>query len=397
MAYAYKKGPYRYEAEGDCQAKVFTSDDGGVRTFSVIVASAYDAGIIGSEYNGVAVLDEDNREVVFDRGGRSYDVPSQRQLAKELMAADWPAFCDLLKAQPRLRSNVVPDIGHAAPGYVYPMAAEDDWMLIEQTREGREDDPIVYQSQKRSEIIKELINHTMHAERYSPARLAWDIKVHSFDTDGKSADYPGNPRFDARWKKEVEADDQIFYEACSDATSMFRNDEYTTYPGDDQGDYKFEMEGRSGGWLVLDEVAGIGKLAWSSQTEMEDALLALDASQLTKLYRVVVNLDHDLTTAKIDREMAYQYSFRRKQLEEEWQEEAEDMPACLAALSDDQKRLVADQLSNNEDATDEELADYLVKTGGLSEEAAKAAIGYRDEVLEDPTFELFPEAVAAKP
>ena len=323
MSYAYKIGPYHFDKAEDSQKKIFSDDAGGARTFSIVVSSAYNAGIIGSEYNGVVVLDEDNREVLLDRAGRPYDVAGQRALSNEFLMADWDSFCALLKAQPRFRSGAMPDMGDEAPAYIYPMAPEDDWTLIEKTTEGHGEDPIVYRSQTRTAIIKELIGHTMHSQRFGPSRLAWDIKVHSFDSSGKCEDYPGNLAFDSQWAAVVEdSDEDLFSIATGSALSYYLDGEYMTYPGDDQGDYKFEVEGRSGGWLVLSEVAGLSNLGWDSQSEMEDALLAMDADDLTKLYRVVVNLDHDVTADKIKTEMAYQYALERSRREEEWLDEA---------------------------------------------------------------------------
>ena len=50
--------------------------------------------------------------------------------------------------------------------------------------------------------------------------------------------------------------------------------------------------------------------------------------------------------------------------------------------------MVSDSMSNDEQSSDEELVEHWVSQG-LSEEAAAAAIPYRDKFLTDPLFELF--------
>lgn len=338
--YAYKIANYRYDEPGDLASKVFKSEDGGTRSFKIVVSSAYDAGIVGSEFNGVAVLDDDNRAIVFDQGGKSYNKASQQLLAAELVnAPDWPSFTALLKQQPRLRQGVVPDIDKASPDYTYPMPAAENWDVMKGVKqEGPEEDPYTYPAQTRSEVIAELIKHSMHRDGYGPFRLAWNIKLRDFDSSGKGVtDYPADPQFDQRWEEELQGNSgqRIYERAQEGALSQFvggtlpgLRSEYTTYPGDDQGDYGFSIEGRSGGWLVLSEVAGLGRLGWGSQAEMEEALKELDADELRKLYRVVRNLDRDVTPAKAAQEMAYQYAYIRNEQEEEWKAELEDAPAA---------------------------------------------------------------------
>jgi hypothetical protein len=72
------------------------------RAFRVIVYGAYDAfGLIGSEKNGIAVLDEDNRSILCDEIAREdsgYFGPSKRQLAlfDDITALSWPHFRDYI-------------------------------------------------------------------------------------------------------------------------------------------------------------------------------------------------------------------------------------------------------------------------------------------------------------
>ena len=64
----------------------------------------------------------------------------------------------------------------------------------------------------------------------------------------------------------------------------------------------------------------------------------------------------------------------------------------LQALNSHQRRLVNDLLLNDEDSTDEEMGTQFIGFG-LSEEASKEALAYRDQALMDPFFHLFDPAV----
>lgn len=84
------------------------------RSFRVIVYGAYNAmGLIGSEHNGIAVLDEDNRAIVCDRIAEEdsgYFGPSKRQLElfDDIAKLSWPAFRDYINEScaHRLRNKI---------------------------------------------------------------------------------------------------------------------------------------------------------------------------------------------------------------------------------------------------------------------------------------------------
>jgi hypothetical protein len=329
--------------------KVFEGPNGGKRTFRVLVSNAYDAGIIGPEHNGVVVLDEDFLKVVADQIGRGQRPELQAKIAAHLMSLDWPEFTAWLAEPIRDQERNFPaDFHLPKPSYQYPLPAAENWAVMDIDSEGPADDPISYPSKLRTEIIAELAKHQMHHDR-GPWRLAWDIKVGNYDDtgycDGKApdVDYPPNPEHDERWQEYLENHDDAFNEVCSEALNIFVSDSmripgigktrglYTTYPGADQGDYGFSTEGRSGGWLVLTEIEGIpsNKLQWSGQKDMENVLMTFSKEQLKKLYRLVRNVDHDITPNKITAEINYRYSSLRSSKEEEWSDEAELAAAPL--------------------------------------------------------------------
>jgi len=328
--FAHKIGPYHYAHEADCVDKVFEGSDGGKRTFKVVLSTAFNAGgLIGSEMNGVAILDHDNRQRMVEQAPASYDRRRQRELFKKLVEADWPQFCSLVRAHAR-NPHCMPDINAAEPAYVYPIPEADDWQVMSVEQEGPEDDPYTYPAQKRVAIVKELISHANHcSDQYSMFRLAWNIKVYDVDTSGKTSEYPGDAQFDARWEQYLKDEGQSVWESAQeDALSSYVGGMYTVYPGEMQGKIHLEVEGRSGGWLVLDRIDGVGKLGWDSQQAMEEELMGYSAEDLAVLYKVVRNLDRDVTRQRAGAELAHQYAFIRSQQEEEWAQELEEEPAA---------------------------------------------------------------------
>ena len=79
------------------------------RTFRIILYGAYNAhGLIGPEFNGVAVLDEDNKRVLTDRLAQAqsgYHGPTRDQVRyfKELQDVDWDTFRDIVNTSEHSR------------------------------------------------------------------------------------------------------------------------------------------------------------------------------------------------------------------------------------------------------------------------------------------------------
>lgn len=315
-----KIGPYLH-AEGCAADKVFDLGGGGKRTFKVVIAGALHAGIIGPEYNGIAVLDDDANQVVLDQHCRidsGYFGPSAKQKAEfdRIMAMDWKGFTAFVKSHPRYRTESVPDVNQPVP----MLGRRDEDRTIFPASEKSADCPYEFPLETRHAIEDFVCGHAVHRERHGKGHFAWNVKVHGLDTSGHHPDFKNDPAFDARWNELVGKDDEMFWEACSDGLRLWLDGEYTTWPGDDQGDYKFHVEGRSGGWLCLDEIKGVGRLAFDGMADLKACVRELDDEELVKIYRTLVSLDHDVRDPA--KEVAYQLAFRRQQLEEEWRDEA---------------------------------------------------------------------------
>lgn len=77
----HKFGPYYYAQPDHKVTRTFKAGK-AERTFTFILSTAYNAmGLIGPEYNGLVVLDDDKMAVLADRiDNASYDAPTKSQL-----------------------------------------------------------------------------------------------------------------------------------------------------------------------------------------------------------------------------------------------------------------------------------------------------------------------------
>lgn len=321
-----KTGPYVHGA--DCWTRTFTQPDGaGKRTFKILVSTAYDAGIVGSEYNGVVVLDEDHLRVVTDKVLCGHELLIQQTFARELLAADWETFAQLVRDTPRFRAPL-PEFSGASPDWVQPDIELDNWPVMDVTSTP---DGVTYPAQSRLDVINELGSHTVHRDGpYGAWRLAWNIKLNrSIDTLGSEYlhDFGLSPAFNSRWQAKLEDDGSLHDRAREEALEGFL-EQFSTYPGSDQGRHALGTEGRSGGWLVLDKIDGLGPLTFSCKADFVETLKEMRADELCALYRTVRTLDHQLSWASIRADMSFHYASLREEEEKEWREVVKTCRAC---------------------------------------------------------------------
>lgn len=141
--------------------------------------------------------------------------------------------------------------------------------------------------------------------------FAWDVKAWAADFDGDSLrarapEYDLDPGFDPDWESYVDSDDRFFWDCCEDAARDVSEGEWTSYPGDDQGDWEFSFAGRSGGWLVLEKWRG-----WNMRGADAETFAEMDLPTLKAFYRGIRCADSDFTPAKAAAEVEYQAAFRR--------------------------------------------------------------------------------------
>ncbi|UUV43256.1 hypothetical protein RCCWILLIS_84 [Rhodobacter phage RcCWillis] len=206
--------------------------------------------------------------------------------------------------------------------------------------------PYTFPHKSRKAMIEYLMDRNSRGYHYQSYRFCWNVKAHAADFDGDTlrkhnADL--DPAFDSRWDDVIENSESLFWSFCEDAARQINDDEWTSYPGDDQGDWEFLFAGRSGGWIVLNKFRGLdARELYSDPAEAADMRKAycepmhgapsnLDCwpwERLKAFYRGIRTADSDFTPAKAAAEVEYQAAFYRETLEDEWKA---DRDASVAA------------------------------------------------------------------
>lgn len=156
--------------------------------------------------------------------------------------------------------------------------------------------------------------------------LSWNIKVYRADYSGKcnQKEFPTNDRFDDQWDSYCQTNHDLFNWACEDGTRYYTEGDWTNYPGIEQGEWKFGINGRSGGHMILSDCPGwlpapqgwtCCKMTWDSRADYQEWLNNLETPTLRQFYRAIRVLDRDLNDQACEREISYQYAFRRHEWE----------------------------------------------------------------------------------
>jgi hypothetical protein len=340
-------GNFLYKDDNDKIYLTFESEGETPRVFTAVNYHAYNAnGLIGSEKNGVAILDN-GTEMFSDlfvvasdiEKGSLFGQTATMEILKKLNG-NWDEFKKFITSRGEYRENVF-DISedfetpvegnkinlHALG--ILDLKDEKDIRTKEMVEvNNRTDVPYDFPPIGRVGIITELMNHSVHRDGpYDDFYLSWNVKMDmDLDETGKKGDYNVDSQFDEKWSEYFERyNDHVFYDIIGEMTRFYCDEQlYSTFPGDDQGDYGFALQGRHGGHLVLKTVEG-SEIKFNSYSNVQEVLNNLDDDDLVKLYKVVKSLDHDITKQKLANEWAYQLNFMRNRMEEDWKLELENV------------------------------------------------------------------------
>jgi hypothetical protein len=356
-ALTQKIGPYLY-AEGYLAELKFAFD----RTFTVVISGAFDAGIIGSEFNGIVVLDDDHRAVVLDqhlRASSGYHGPTEAQKAEfeRIKGMDWGTFSRFCKGHPRYRGGIGdidslsgPDNGDALNRAIAsgkPTGKAGRSILLPEMVAANADPecPYKFPHATREDIIVALARHHGHVpmnHNNGGFVVAWDIKVRG-DVDFTGTNHGKeevDPAYDKAWEIFTNKNsDSLFWEACEDGLRQWTEGDYTTWPDGDRGAYKFSTNGRSNGHLILTGWDGPRPpsggwascpMAFQSRNDYIEWLKELDEKDLARFYKLVTCCDHD--TRNPHEEVSFQIACQRQSQEQAW-EGGEPLPAGVEPVA----------------------------------------------------------------
>ena len=334
-----KVGNFLYENEADKQYLLFESDGDTPRCFTVVKYKAYNAGgIIGTEKNGVAILDNGTEQdnlmfVVASDIHKGQPSRAQSEL-DEISKMNWKEFSEYLRELPEYRNNVediddeeeYPYEGNAINLYAMNILSLKDEKDI-RTQEmiditNLEDYGLEFAPIGRIGMITELMNHEVHRDgSFGTFYFSWNARIYSNDDSGTKGDSEVDPHFDEKWEEYFsENGERIWNNITEDMARYYLEGEYTTYPGDDLGDYQFGLQGNSGGNLALREVDGIN-LGFDSISSIQDNLNSLTDEELLKVYKAVKSLDFAVTPDNIAKEFEYKLNDYRSRIEDDWRKE----------------------------------------------------------------------------
>lgn len=192
--------------------------------------------------------------------------------------------------------------------------------------------PYTFPHRSRAAIVEYLTERRARSYNYQTYRFAWCVKVHSarFDGDALRKHIPGlNPALDSAWDSYVESPgDGLFWQWCEDAGRDISAGEWSSYPGDDQGEWEFSFAGRSSGWIVLEKWRG-------RDMRSPDAFDLMDSdawpwADLVAFYRGIRTADSDFTPAKAAANVEYYAADHREQWEAEIKAERDAQAKALA-------------------------------------------------------------------
>ena len=173
--------------------------------------------------------------------------------------------------------------------------------------------PYTYPHRSRAGMTAYIVDRTAHSDYHTTYPICWNVKVYSADWSGHAGDETVNARFDKAWDEYMNDNPEFSSMIFEDAGRTFSEGEYTTYPGDDQGDWRFGFFGRSGGWLALTEWTGT-KL-YGRDFDLAEFCAALSFTELRILYRALRCMDADITRDKVNEEVSFHVNFQRHQWE----------------------------------------------------------------------------------
>lgn len=213
--------------------------------------------------------------------------------------------------------------------------------------------PYRFPARSRAAMIAALESVGGRSDRHGSYPFAWNVKIYRYPTSARELEEyneSGTPflkAWDSAWEKECESD--YFFSSITEGMARdVLEDDYSTWPGDDAGQYKFGFAGRSAGWLVLESAFGWNMRGFDLESLADQyTQWGVERSEYTfaevrKLYRAVMTMESDFESEKVQRQFARECAFRRSQWEEERRERLAETIAEAAADMATAKRLIGE-------------------------------------------------------
>jgi hypothetical protein len=180
--------------------------------------------------------------------------------------------------------------------------------------------PYLFDAKTLGAALEYIIDRRGYSKRYNGGSpFAWNVKAHNVDLADKQ-----NSPLDGAWQKYIESPrGQWVHSRAFDMAQFYYHEEWSAYPGNDQGDWAYNFMGTSGGWLCLSKWRGIsiGNMDAESLAEMLSGIVYAAATKgdegFARFYVGIVCADEDFTPKSADENVSEQYSLLREQWEEQ--------------------------------------------------------------------------------
>jgi len=192
--------------------------------------------------------------------------------------------------------------------------------------------PYAFPLRSRAAMSAYILDRKAYHDHYTPFPFSWNVKAYHVDYD-KPKGEPLDSSLDAEWSKLMRKNDSYYANALEDAQREYADGEYTTYPGNDQGDWRFGFYGRSAGHLCLE--TWLGRKMHGRDFDLTEYVTELSFADVRTLYKALVCMDQDFTPHEANKNVEYHLNFQRTLWEEERHAEIEQRARCLEASRPD--------------------------------------------------------------
>lgn len=195
--------------------------------------------------------------------------------------------------------------------------------------------PYSFPLRSRAAMTSYITDRNKYIDHYTPFPFSWKVKAYNVDFENPRGE-PHDSSLDAKWSAYIARNGYLWESAVEDAQRDYSEGDYTTYPGDDQGDWQFGFYGRQGGHICLEKWRG--RQMYGRDFDLNEFVTALSFADVRTLYRALVCMDSDFTCAKASENVEYHLAFQRSLWEEREHEKTTHAARCLEASRPDMYR-----------------------------------------------------------
>lgn len=324
---ATKTGPYLHAV--DDAAIVLFETGGTPRSFTVLIASAREELMMERTRNGVAILDNDRKQVVLDEHARN-DRRACVEAFEEVRMMSWEEFSSFCRENPRHRGvspdivekKTVPDPGsrrnQKAMGAARAASKDAGGDLRSDHMIRSHDNPACpydFPPVTRDDAIREVSRALLHHGEDGLHRLKWMIDVSAdIGVEGLSGDFSVDRSRDAAWEQTMHQHPEITEEAILSALAPLLSGSVSTWGAMDEGRYVFRIEAERGDVMTLASLDQTS-MAFGGRGHLVRSLEALDSSDLRDLWKLKRTVDHDLEPGRLSARISADVNRIRAEIE----------------------------------------------------------------------------------